>query len=155
MTACGFQLRDQADLPAAMQRTYIDGLSPYNNLRVALERTLRANGVAVVESAERASAVLRIKGEQRGRRVLSVGTDGKVREFELFTTVTFEVEGQGEVKGQGHDLRIKKQALTVTRDFLFDETDVLGNASEADLLYEDMDNDLIRLMLYRLEAASR
>ncbi|MGH8501300.1 MAG: LPS assembly lipoprotein LptE [Gammaproteobacteria bacterium] len=144
VAACGFQLRDQADLPAAMNRTHIAGLSPYNHFRVELERALRANGVAVV-NPERAAAILRIKAERRGRRVLSVGTDGKVREFELYTTVNFEVEGRG------NDLRLKKQILTVTRDFLFDETDVLGNTSEAELLYEDMEDELVRLMLYRLE----
>ncbi len=147
VSACGFQLRAQADLPTEMKRTHIDGLSPYNNFRVELERVLRANGVAVVDS-EHATAALRIKSEQRGRRVLSVGTDGKVREFELLTVVRFDLQGQG------NDLRLKDQTLAVTREFLFEETDVLGNAAEADLLYEDMESELVRLMLYRLEALS-
>ncbi|MBA3730999.1 MAG: hypothetical protein H0W93_01155 [Gammaproteobacteria bacterium] len=151
VSACGFQLRAQADLPTTMQRTYIDGLSPYSNFRVELERTLRANGVNVVEE-DRATAVLRIKSEQRGRRVLSVGTDGRVREFELFTVVRFEVEVQGDAEGRGNDLRLRDQTLTVTREFLFEETDVLGNAAESDLLYDDMETELVRLMLYRLEA---
>ena len=145
VSACGFQLRAQADLPTEMNRTHIDGLSPYNNFRVELERNLRVNGVNIVED-DRATAVLRIKSEQRGRRVLSVGTDGRVREFELFTVVRFDVQGQG------NKLRLEDQSLTVTRDFLFEETDVLGNASEAELLYEDMESELVRLMLYRLEA---
>jgi LPS-assembly lipoprotein len=146
LPACGFHLRNQVDLPAAMARTHVAGLSPYDDLYAALSGVLEANGVEVVDAA-RAIATLRIIERNRGRRVLSVGADGKVREFELFTAVRFKVTGQGDTP------ILKTQTLTLTRDFLFDETNVLGKSEEADLLYEDMEDELVRLMLYRLEAA--
>jgi LPS-assembly lipoprotein len=145
--SCGFQLRDQADLPAALARTHIAGLSPYDNLSVQLRRALQANGIEVVD-ASRATAILRITNRQRGRRVLAVDADGKVREIEVFATINFELTGRD------NPLRLKDQTLTLTRDFVFDETDVLGKAAEAELLYEDMESELVRLILYRLEAAS-
>jgi LPS-assembly lipoprotein len=146
LSGCGFQLRDKAELPIALARTHIAGLSPYDDLAVELSRTLRANGVRIVD-ADQATAILRINDTRRGRRVLSVGADGKVRELELYATVNFDV------KGGGNALELKNQSLTQTRDFFFSETDVYGKASEAKLLYEDMENELVRLMLYRLEAA--
>lgn len=128
-----------------MARTHIAGLNPYDDLYAALSGVLEVNGVEVVD-AERASATLRVIERNRGRRVLSVGADGKVREFELFTTVRFRVAGQGDTP------ILETQTLTLTRDFLFDQTSVLGKAEEAELLYEDMEDELVRLMLYRLEA---
>lgn len=144
--SCGFHLRDQADLPAALARTHIAGLDVYDELYAALSRALMANGIEVVD-AEQATATLRITNRERGRRVLSVDADGKVQEFELFTVVNFKVNGQANA------LKLKNQTITLTRDFVFDEANVLGKASEADLLYEDMEDELVRLMLYRLEAA--
>jgi LPS-assembly lipoprotein len=146
IAGCGFQLRNQADLPPALNRIHIAGLSPYDNLIVALERALSANGVEVVK-AEQATAILRITNRERGRRVLSVSTDSKARELELYTIVDFEVIGQGNA------LKLKDQRLTLTRDFIFDEIDVLAKASEAELLYKDMQDALVRLILYRLQAA--
>jgi LPS-assembly lipoprotein len=78
--------------------------------------------------------------------VLSVDADGRVREVELFTVVRFDVAGRNNA------FKLEAQSLTLTRDFVFDETDVLAKASEAELLYEDMENELVRLMLYRLQA---
>jgi LPS-assembly lipoprotein len=147
-SGCGFQLRDKAELPAVLARTHIAGLSPYDDLNVDLSRVLRANGVKIVD-AKQATAILRINDRQQGRRVLSVGADGKVREFELYTTVNFDVIGKG------NGLKLKDQSLTQTRDFAFSETDVYGKASEAHLLYQDMEEELVRLMLYRLEFAGK
>lgn len=145
-SGCGFQLRDKAELPAALARTHIAGLNAYDDLNVELSRALQANGVRIVDAAQ-ATAILRINHRQKGRRVLSVGADGKVREFQLFSTINFDVTGQR------NTLKLKNQSITQTRDFVFDETDVYGRASEANLLYEDMEDELVRLMMYRLEAA--
>jgi LPS-assembly lipoprotein len=146
LTGCGFQLRDQADLPDGMARTHIAGLDQYDELHVALERVLSANGLKVV-GANEASAILRVTAHERGKRVLSVDSDGKVQELELYTIVAFEIVGRGNA------LELRDQRLILTRNFVLNETNVLGNASEAEVLYEDMENELVRLILYRLQAA--
>jgi LPS-assembly lipoprotein len=147
MSACGFQLRDQAALPPAFAHTHIEGVSPYDDFTIKLERALQAGGIEIAP-ADRATAILRIVDRRRGRRVLSVDADGKVREVEIYTIIRFKVTGKDGA------LILDEQSLTATRDFLFDETNVLGNASEAELLYQDMEDELVRLMLYRLQAAA-
>ncbi len=146
---CGFHLRGAAELPPELSRTHITGVSPYSGFAISLRRQLHANGVETVEDQQQATAILRITQNRRGRRVLSVDDDGKVREFELFTTLSFEV------KGQNKEVLLKNQTITLTRDFVFDQNDVLGKAAEADLLREDMEQDLIRLMLYRLQTIDK
>jgi LPS-assembly lipoprotein len=146
VAGCGFHLRSVARMPDNLERTHIAGLSHYSDFYVALDRALRANGVAVV-NADRATAILRIIDLDHGRRVLSVGADGSAREYELFTRLKFEIAGQG------NRLEAESQTITVTRDFLFDNANILGKTEEAELLYEDMQKELVRLMLYRMQAA--
>ena len=149
ISGCGFHLRGSAELPPELSRTQITGVSPYSGFAINLRQQLRANGVETVEDQQQATAILRITRKKTGRRVLSVDDDGKVREFELFTTLSFEV------KGQDKKALLENQTITLTRDFVFDQTDVLGKAAEADLLREDMEKDIIRLMLYRLQSINK
>jgi LPS-assembly lipoprotein len=146
LSACGFQLRSEADLPPALARTHIAGLSQYSSLYIKLRRALHASGIRIV-NGKNATAILHIIDQNRGRRVLSVSANGRVRQFELYIVVRFEVIWQGNA------FKLKNQMLTTTRDLTFNETQVLGKSSEAALLYEDMENELVQLMLYRLEAA--
>jgi outer membrane lipopolysaccharide assembly protein LptE/RlpB len=50
---------------------------------------------------------------------------------------------------------LKNQTISLTRDFAFNENNVLGKAAEAELLREDIEDDLARLILYRLQAIGR
>ncbi|MCP4406377.1 MAG: hypothetical protein GY807_01165 [Gammaproteobacteria bacterium] len=146
---CGFQLREAADLAPELSRTLIKGVSSYSNFAAKLRQQLRANGVQTVDAKEQATAVLRILKTKRGRRVLSVGDNGKAREIQLFSVLSFEV------KGMDKEVLLEKQTIRLTRDFVFNENEVLGKAQEAELLRQDMEGDLIRLMLYRLQSVGQ
>ena len=145
LASCGFQLRGGGDLPPEMEKTFIKGLAPNDTLYVEMVRTLRANGLEVVESEEQATALLHFTRKRNGRRVLTVGSGGKVREYEINTTVTFQA------KGIGNEFRVKSQTLTVTRNYVFDQDAVLGKAEEEALLREEMQRDLVVLILFRLQ----
>ena len=49
---------------------------------------------------------------------------------------------------------MKDQNIRLTRDFLFDIDDVLGKGSEENKIYQEMREDVARLILYRLQAVS-
>ena len=146
LIGCGFHLRGAASLPPAMQRLEIEGLAPYDPFRTALRRELRANEVSVVEED---ATKLRLKTLDRGRRVLSVDRAGRAREFELFTRAIFDVVDQ-----QGKVL-IPEQTVSLSREFFFAETEILGAATEEELLFSDMQKELVRLILYRLQGAAQ
>lgn len=144
---CGLRLRGAIDLPEAMARTHIAGIGQNQPLTAYLTRQLEAVGARVVP-ADQAGAVLRVTREQRGQRVLSVGVDGGVREFELYYTVSFEVEGKN------NDYSLPDRAITLTRSLVFEENQVLATGEERELLYEEMQQEMARLMLSRLRVAS-
>ena len=146
LAGCGFQLRGAVDLPPEMARTYISGLGERDVLFLELKRQLRTAGVDIVERRDAASAELRILEKRDTRRVLSVGSNARVREFELATTVSFDV------RGVGNDFRRERATLNTVRDLTFDETNVLGKAGEEALLREDMQRELAWQIVSRLEA---
>jgi len=142
---CGFQLRGAADLPPEMARTHITGLEARDGLLLELERQLRFMDVQVVDDPERATARLRILQKRDTRRVLSVGSDVIVREYELITTVRYDV------RGVDSDFRRDPVTLTAVRELTFDQTSVYGTAAEEALLRQDMQRELVQRMLRRLE----
>lgn len=143
--SCGFHLRGATKLSPEIARIHISGLSPYSDVAVVLRQQLRANGVEIVE-VNQSTATLRITHNGIGKRVLSVGSDGKVREYELFAKLSFEVRDVDKT------VLLQNQTITLTRDFIFDPNDVLGKAEEEALLKEDLHENLIRLLIYRLQA---
>jgi LPS-assembly lipoprotein len=145
IVGCGFHLRGQADLSPELAKTHIVGVSPYSEFAANLRQQLRANGVQIVD-AEQSTSTLRITRNVGGKRVLSVDQNGKVLEFELYSVVSFEVTGQEKT------ILLKNQTISLSRSFLFDVNDVLGKAQEEALLREDLQEDVVRLIIYRLQA---
>ncbi|HEY9051661.1 MAG TPA: LPS assembly lipoprotein LptE [Gammaproteobacteria bacterium] len=146
MTGCGFHLRGAYELPADMSRTYISSANQNSELVRSLKRVLRSNQLTLVDNPVDAGAVLRIISEARNKRVLSVDSQGRAREYELQYSIKFEVSG----KDNGFSL--PPQELQLQREFLFDPEDVLGKSSEEADLINDMQQDMVRLIMLRLQA---
>lgn len=146
LPGCGFRLRGSAELPAAVGTISVQSANPYSELAGDLSRALQSGGIRIVDSPREADAVLRIRSENTGRRAVSISSGGKVREYELQYTVAFNV-----TDGQGKET-VAPQSITLTRDYIFDETAVLGTAEEEALLYRDMQQQVVRQILQRMQA---
>ncbi|KAF0192374.1 MAG: LPS-assembly lipoprotein [Gammaproteobacteria bacterium] len=120
-----------------------DGVS--NEFIVDLRRALRSTGTEFSADAKSAEAVLTISKEDRSRRVLSVGSTGKVQEYELHYAISFRVSDAA-----GKE-RLPEQSISRLRDYSFDQNDVLAKQSEESLLYRDMRRDVINEILRRLQ----
>ena len=144
LSACGFHPRGDVALPKAMGKTYIQGATPYSELETDLRRSLGNAGAQVIDVPQDATAQLRIVREDFGRRVLSVDITGKAIEYELFYTVDFEVTDTA-----GKEL-LSRQQMTSTRDFTFDEAELLGKTNEDELLHKEMRQEMVQRVLRRL-----
>jgi LPS-assembly lipoprotein len=144
LQGCGFQLRGTMPDAKSIPPMFVQGGTPASLLRSQLSRVDR-----MTENIEAAQAVLNILNENFDRRVLSVGSgDGKVREYELRYLASFEVRDKA-----GQEL-LAPQTVTLSRDYLFDETQVLGSDTEEAILRRDMVNDAVGQILRRLQALS-
>jgi LPS-assembly lipoprotein len=142
---CGFQLEGAGTLPAATAVTYVDTTNTHTEFYGSLADALRARGVEVADSPQDAGAILRILSDSSGQRMLSVSARNIPREYEVYYSVTFsfDVEGEGS---------ISPESMTATRNYTFDETLVLGKSSEQAVLRQSLADDLARQVLRRIAA---
>lgn len=147
---CGFHLRGPVRLPPQMNATYIMGGNRFGTLVTNLRQSLEASGASVVAKRGEAGAVLRILSQQVRRRVLSVAANGQPQEVQLYASVSFDLTDAK----SGRQL-LAPQTLQVRRDSLVSVTDVLGTASNEAFVRGEMDRDLVRLMLLRLQALAK
>lgn len=142
-SACGFHLQGALTAPAEMERTYIatdDRRSQfYRELRVQM----LASGVELVDSSARATATLSITFDTTDQRVLSVSARNVPTEYEVYYTIAYSLSS-------GPNYLLEPQELTLTRDYTYDSTLVLGKAREEELLRGAIVKDLVRVVLKQI-----
>ena len=144
IAGCGFQLRGSVPLPDSMKMIYVQGINVKQGLGLELKRALKQNGIQVVNDYEKDSAVLTVLENKFERRVLSVGNNAKVSEYELYSVLKFKVtDGQGK-------LLVEPEVLEAIRDYQFDQTQVLSSDGEEAILREQLNNQLVQSLLRRL-----
>ena len=142
LSACGFQLRGQAAIPFQTLRIETPEFSAFAN---DLERAIRSGSkTRIVDTRDQAEAVIQIVGESQEKRILSLSSGGKVREFELRYRIAYRLTDRA-----GVDLALPGE-ITLRRDMTYDDTLVLAKESEELLLYRDMRTDAVQQMLRRL-----
>lgn len=142
-SACGFQLQGAVVPPPAMERTYIATADRHSLFYRELRAELGAAGVEVVDTPEQATATLSILVDETGQRVLSVSARNVPTEYEVYYSVEYALAGS-------ESSLLAPQFITLTRDYTYDETLVLGKVREESLLREAIVQDLVRVVLKRL-----
>ncbi|HEC58150.1 hypothetical protein LCGC14_0523970 [marine sediment metagenome] len=146
MAGCGFQLRGDVPLPDNLKVMYIQGINIQSGMGLELKRSLKQNGIHVVNNYEKGSALLTILENTYERRVLSVGNNAKVNEYELYGSLQFKVtDDQGK-------LIVEPFKVQAIRDYQFDQTQVLSSDGEEAFLREQINQQLIDSVLRRLSA---
>ncbi|MGH6612350.1 MAG: LPS assembly lipoprotein LptE [Burkholderiaceae bacterium] len=143
LTSCGFQLRGSQTLP--IDRLFL-ALPVNSQVGAEIARVVRAStNASVVDDRKKAQAIFELLGEQREREVLSINAQGRAREYQLRLITTFRV-----VDPEGIEL-IPPTSLVARRDIAFNESELLAKESEEALLYRDMQSDLVRQIVNRLQ----
>ena len=126
-----------------MERTYIATDDRYTPFLRELETGLRSAGVELVDSASDATATFTISFDETAQRVLSVSARNVPTEYEVYYTINYSLES-------GKDTLMPQQTLTLTRDYTYDSTLVLGKAREEELLREAIVDDLVRIVMKQI-----
>jgi LPS-assembly lipoprotein len=149
LAGCGFHLAGSRPLPESLRSTYIEVIAPYRvsepPLEVSLRSLLQRRGGVVLDSAGAAKAVIRLSDLNESRQVLSIGTDGKVLEFQLVTRVTYQVNS-------GDKVLMPPDSLSLSRSYSFNAQQVLAKDAEEARLREYIQHELADLLLLRMES---
>lgn len=145
LAGCGFHLRGSQTVALDFDKVFLqsDGA---DRLLPELRRQLAYGSVSVAKLRSSAQVVLNVSDEQLDRRVLSVDPiTGKVREYELGYEVYVQVTDLA-----GKELT-RTQSVSFVRDYIFDETAVLGTYEQDRIIREELIRDAASAVLMRLQ----
>jgi LPS-assembly lipoprotein len=146
LAGCGFQLRGTADLP--FETVYVPNATA--GIALDLKRNIQAGTRAkVLDSPKDAQAVMQFTEETRAKEILSLTGTGRVREFQLRYRVGFRVHD-----GKGGDF-VPLNTIQLTRDVSFNDSEILAKEAEEQLLFRDMQTDMVSQIMRRLAAAQK
>ncbi len=145
LSACGFALKGAA---APLPFTSVQLQAPANSLLVAdVSARLVAKGLTLNTQASAAVPRIALEGEVRDKFVSSTTTTGRVREYKLNQRVTLQLlDGAGQVW-------LEPVTLTQSRDFAYNDSQILAKELEEQSLYKEMQQELVLAIMRRLDAA--
>ncbi len=126
-----------------MERTYISAADRHSAFYREFHASLRAAGVDVVDAPINATATFTISFDETDQRVLSVSARNVPTEYEVYYTIQYALD-------TATDNLLEQQTLTLTRDYTYDSTLVLGKAREEAQLREAIVDDLVRIVLKQI-----
>jgi LPS-assembly lipoprotein len=145
LSACGFQFRTAPEFPADMAVTYIQADDRYSLFYRELVGTLRRNDIRLTADPAEARTVIRVLNDETGRRTLTVTARNVPAEYEVWYRVTFSVDVNGREA-------VPYEEIFLSRDYPFDETQVLGKSNEEQLIMQAIARDMVGLLSRRLAA---
>lgn len=150
LSACGFHLRGSGGHYTLPFPAMYIGLPESSPLAIDLKRNIRVNGNTVVVSdpskADGVVEVLTDPEKTRTKSILSLNSNGRVREYLLAYNIVFRVRDR-----LGNEL-LAPTTISLNRPITFDETQLLAKEQEEALLYKDMQTDLVQQMMRRMAA---
>jgi len=144
LAGCGFHLQGAVTAPVEMERTYIDTIERNSLFHRELRLALRAVGVELVDSPADATAIFSISVDETAQRILSVSARNVPTEYQVYYTVEYALSGE--------KILLTPQFITLTRDYTYDQTLVLGKAREEEFMREAIVQDLVHIVLKQLSS---
>ena len=144
LAGCGFQLRQAPQF--AFQTIYIASGPNSSTVRDIRRGIESGSNVKVVNDPSAAQVVLDVVLDRREQVVVGLNATGEVREFQLRSRFQFRLR-----TAQGKEL-IPLTELLQQRDISYTESAALAKEDEQQLLYRDMQADIVLQLMQRLAA---
>lgn len=148
VAGCGFQLRGTPNWPAELSPVYVSGLETRDPFYLLLVQSLRSAGVDVVNEPMAGGSEIRILALREQRRVLTVTGAAQINEYRL----TRRLDSELRLADAAAPLPLGE--LEVRQTYSFDPAAVLAQETREDELRTVMNRDLVRLLQYRVRAAT-
>jgi len=146
LVGCGFHLRGSAPVP--FDTLYIPDAK--TGIALDLKRNIEAGTNAkVIDDPKKADAILELSGESREKIILSLTGTGRVREFRLRYRMGYRVHD-----GKGGEY-VPPSVVLLQRDVTYDDSAILAKEAEEQLLFRDMQSDMVQQVLRRLASAEK
>lgn len=145
LSACGYHLRGDIDLPKGMEAIYVEAAS--GTLQQEIKKALKSSQGKLVSTAGEANTVIKIAKEDMNSRVMSINTAGRANQFQLIYHVIFSIYDSSE------KLLLADQNVNIKREYFNDQTDILGKSNEEGVIRSEMYQQAVSSMMSRISLA--
>ncbi len=145
--ACGFALRGNDAIVSSFENLKLELAQPQSELSALLLRSLRAAGVSMSSQQLKTAPTLKVSNEQISTRPVSINPRARASQVELRFSVNIALTVDGKPK-------IPDETLTVVRTYFQDIENIAGNQEEAQIIANELRQELINQLMRRLESAA-
>ncbi|WP_158885719.1 LPS assembly lipoprotein LptE [Rhodanobacter sp. L36] len=146
--ACGFHLRENANLPPQMQRVHVN-VAGGGEFQRMLTRALEVSGATVEDESGPGIAELQVPVASFSTDSLNNGGYVRITEYAVHYLVQFDV---ADANGQ---MLIPIQRINMQREYSYDASNTIGNASQVQEIQHSLNADAVQAILFRLQAAGK
>jgi LPS-assembly lipoprotein len=144
LAGCGFHMQGRIELPRSLASAHIEASDQQSDFYSSLHAALSAAG-SQLDGPTADAATVRILEDSASERILTVSARNTPTAFVLVYRVKVAVEYQG------REL-LPAEEHTLSREYSFDETQLLAKQRESDILRQALADDLAALVMHRLAA---
>ena len=144
LAGCGFHLQGRIVLPRSLTNARIEATDQQSDFYSSLRTALYAAGARLDGPVEEA-ATIHILTDSSSERVITVSARNTPTAYVLDYRVKIAVNYQG------REL-LPAEEHTLTREYSFDETELLAKQRESEVLRQALADDLVALVMRRLAA---
>lgn len=141
LSACGFQLRGTGTADFALKEVDLQARNAYGDTVKQVRQVLENSGVKVHTGAP---YTLSLANEKESKRTASYTSNARSAEYELTTTLDYEIRGQ-------KNLLLLNDQLEVQTTYVHDENNLIGSDQESGQLRQEMRRELVQQMVLRLQ----
>jgi LPS-assembly lipoprotein len=148
LAACGFHLRQSAQLPAGMQRVHLS-VSGGGELPRELARAIEVSGTTVEDQSGPGIAELQVPVAQFRTDSLTMTGTARVSEYSVRYHVEFDAtDDAGKVL-------VPRQSIDMSRDFTYDARESIGNETQVEEIRKSLVRDMVQAILFRLQTVAQ
>jgi LPS-assembly lipoprotein len=144
LAGCGFHLQGRVELPRSLANARIEASDQQSDFYSSLRAALDAAGTRLDGPIEDA-ATIHILSDSSSERVITVSARNTPTAYLLDYRVKVAVDYQG------REL-LPAEEHTLTREYSFDESELLAKQRESAVLRQALADDLVALVMRRLAA---
>lgn len=145
LSACGYHLRGDIELPKGLQNIYVEAAS--GSLQQEMKKALKSSQGNLVTTSAEAGTVIKIAKEDMSSRVMSINTAGRANQFQLIYRIIFSIH---EPSGK---LLLGDQNVNIKREYFNDQTDILGKSNEEGVIRAEMYQQAVSSIMSRISLA--
>lgn len=147
LAGCGFALRGSGSAALSPETVFVRSAQDNAPLAQALQASLVNAQMQLVETAAQANYLVSIGPEEFSTTTATVNGRARAAQYTLHLSVELALDRQD------RNL-LQAQRILVERSYFEDTANIAGSTREADILHEEMRQELVNQILNRLRVAS-